>query len=125
MKKCNTPECTACPFVKEGKEITINGQTQKINNELDCKAYNIVYAIWCQKENCRLVYIGKTKQMLKFFLGDHCGYVSNQETTQAAGNHFNLPEEHPGRPTGHLHRKSKKKQHTVQKDQRRIPHQKI
>ena len=91
MKKCNTPKCTACPFIKEGKEITINGQTWKINSKLDCKSYNIVNAILCKKENCRSVYIGETKRMLKFRLADHRGYVSNKETTQATGSHFNLP----------------------------------
>ena len=29
--------------------------------------------------------------MFNFRLVDHRGYVSNRETTQATGNHFNLP----------------------------------
>ena len=43
------------------------------------------------KDNCRQVYIGETKTMLKFRLADHRGYVTNNVTSQATGEHFNLP----------------------------------
>ena len=91
MKKCNTPQCTACPFVREGKEVNINGQSWNINSSVDCKSYNVVYAILCKKDNCRAVYIGETKRMLKFRLADHRGYVTNKDTSKATGYHFNLP----------------------------------
>ena len=58
---------------------------------MGCNSYNVVYAIICKKENCRQVYLGETKRMLKFRLADHRGYVVNQETTTATGRHFNLP----------------------------------
>ena len=54
-------------------------------------SYNIVYAKLCKKENCRSVYSGETKRLLKFCIADHCGYVINKETTQATGSHLNLP----------------------------------
>ena len=65
MSKCGT-NCTACPYVREGKRIKINGKEWKINQKLTCKSYNVVYAIFCQKENCKEVYIGETKRLLKF-----------------------------------------------------------
>lgn len=33
MKKCNRPDCTACPFINETKEITINGENLTINKK--------------------------------------------------------------------------------------------
>ena len=90
MSKCGD-QCTACPYVKEGKKIRINGQTWNINRQVNCKSYNLVYAIYCIKENCRQVYIGETKRMLKSRVADHRGYVTNKVTSQATGEHFNLP----------------------------------
>ena len=45
----------------------------------------------CLKENCREVYIGETKRMLKYRLADHRGYITNGVVSQATGAHFNLP----------------------------------
>ena len=50
MKKCNQPNCTACPFNREGKNITINGAQWRLMKSLNCNSYNIVYAIACKKE---------------------------------------------------------------------------
>ena len=44
-----------------------------------------------KKNRCQEVYIGETKQMLKFRLGDHGGYVTSCITSQATGAHFTLP----------------------------------
>ena len=43
----------------------------------------------CKKHNCEMRYIGETKRILKFCLADHRGYISNQDLTQATGEHFN------------------------------------
>lgn len=51
----------------------------------------MVYAIICEKDKCKKVYIGETKRMLKFRLADHRGYVTNKVTHKATGAHFNLP----------------------------------
>ena len=91
VKKCNQNNCTACPYIREGKNITINGAQWRLQKKMDCNSYNVVYAIICKKENCRQVYLGETKRMLKFRLADHRGYVVNQDTTTATGRHFNLP----------------------------------
>ena len=91
MKKCNRANCTACPYAREGKSLLINGSTWSLNRKFDCNTYNIVYAIFCKKENCKQVYIGETKRLLKSRLADHCGYIVNKDTTQSTGHHFNLP----------------------------------
>ena len=52
MKKCGQ-SCTMCPYVREGKVIKTNGIEWKINQNLHCKSYNVVYALICKKENCR------------------------------------------------------------------------
>ena len=88
MKKCNRPDCTACPFINEAKEITINGENWTINKNLNCNSYNIVYAIICKKEGCKEAYLGETKRLLKFRLADHRGYIVNGDTSTATGQHF-------------------------------------
>ena len=75
MTKCNSQNYTACPFIKEGKEVKINGVSWKINKQLNCKSYNVVYAIIWKKDNCKKAYIGETKQMLKSRLTEHYGYI--------------------------------------------------
>ena len=90
MRKCGN-NCPSCPYIKEGRKICINGTQWTINKSLNCNSYNVVYSIFCKKENCGKVYIGETKRMLKYRLADHRGYITNQVTTQATGAHFNLP----------------------------------
>ena len=89
MTNCGR-SCTACPYIKQGKCIKINGIDWKINKQVNCSSYNIVYAICCKKEQCKEVYIGETKRMLKFRLDDHRGYVNNG-VNKATGSHFNQP----------------------------------
>ena len=91
VKKCNRNNCTACPYLREGQNITINGTQWRFKKKMDCNSYNVVYAILCKKDNCKQIYLGETKRMLKFRLADHRGYVVNQDTTTATGLHFNLP----------------------------------
>ena len=91
MTKCNDQYCTACPFIKEGKEVKINGEPWRINRQLNCKSYNVVYAIICKKDNCKEAYIGETKHMLKSRLAQHRGYIRNKDDSKATGHHFNLP----------------------------------
>ena len=82
---------TPCPYIKEGKSISINGITWKIHQQLNCKSFNVVYALICKKENCQKVYIGETKRILKFRLDEHRGYILNCHLNKATGDHFNQP----------------------------------
>ena len=91
MKKCNQTNCISCPYIREGKTIKINGKKWHIKKQVNCNTYNTVYAMIWKNDNCKQVYIGKTKRILKFRLADHRGYVVNQATSQASGLHFNLP----------------------------------
>ena len=89
MKKCNRQNCLACPFINETKEVNINGEIWKIEKNLNCNSYNVVYAIICKKEGCKETYIGETKRLLKFRLSDHRGYIVNDDISKATGQHFN------------------------------------
>jgi hypothetical protein len=91
MKKCNRSNCTACPYIREGKNLTINGTQWRLTKEFNCNSYNTVYAVICKKDNCRQVYLGESMRLLKFRLADHRGYVVNKDITKATGHHFNLP----------------------------------
>ena len=46
--------------------------------------------IQCNKENCRMRYIGQTERGLKYRLAEHRGYVT-QGVINATGSHFRLP----------------------------------
>ena len=60
----------------------------KINKNLTCTSYNVIYIIECSKQNCKKRYIGETRRMLKHRLADHRGYVSKGDTSTAIGAHF-------------------------------------
>ena len=91
MKKCNSVSCTVCPYVKEGKSLSISGICWSPNRTFYCTTYSIIYAIMSKRENCKHVYIGETKRPLKFCLADHHGNVVNKDFTTSTGHHFNLP----------------------------------
>ena len=77
---------------KKGKNIKINRKTDwKINKKVTCQSFNVIYMIQCQKDYCKMKYIGETKRMLKYRMADHRGYVSNEDTTKPTGAHFNSP----------------------------------
>ena len=89
MTKCGS-NCTACPYIREGKNIKINGVNWYINKKVNCQSFNVVYAICCKKDNCKQVYIGETRRIFKFRLDNHRGYVNNS-LDNATGFHFNQP----------------------------------
>ena len=89
MKRCGK-NCLACPYIREGKNISINGIKWQINKQMNCNTFNVVYAIQCKKDRCKEVYIGETKRILRFRLDDHRGYVNTGADT-ATGSHFTGP----------------------------------
>jgi hypothetical protein len=90
MNKCGK-NCSACPYIKEGKSIKINSVNWKINKQVNCNSYNSIYAIQCKKDSCKKTYIGQSGRMLQTRLMEHRGYISNNDTSKATGEHFNLP----------------------------------
>ena len=89
MKKCGQ-QCTACPYIDEGKFVKVNGESQwKINKRVNCESRNLIYMIECSK--CKDRYIGETKRSLKERLSDHRGYVTKGNLETATGRHFNKP----------------------------------
>ena len=91
MKKC-TKQCSACPYISEGRNIKINKRnTWKITKRLDCNSFNVIYMIECNIDKCRKRYIGETRRAIKNRLADHRGYVVNNHIDKATGAHFTLP----------------------------------
>ena len=91
MKKCGQ-NCSACPYIKEGQNIKINKNSDwKINKEVSCTSYNVVYMIECNKDACKMRYIGETQRWLRARMADHRGYVRNENTNTATGAHFCQP----------------------------------
>ena len=92
--KCGK-QCTACPYIKEGRTITNKQKTWRIEKNLNCESSNIVYLIECKKDRCKRTneyrYIGESKRPLKYRLADHRGYILNKNVNQATGAHFSLP----------------------------------
>ena len=92
MKKCNQPGCEACPFILPGKDVTspFSAANVKINTSLDCNSKNIVYSLFCSKDNCKQIYVGKTERKLKERLAEHKASVRKNEKN-VVGVHFNGP----------------------------------
>ena len=92
MKKCNQPGCGACPFILQCKEVksSFNATSVKINTLVNCQTQNLVYVIFCKKENCKQIYIGKTERKLKERLAEHLNSVKKNEKN-VIGQHFNGP----------------------------------
>ena len=91
MKDCGK-QCSACPYMKEGRNIKINKKSQwKINKSVNCNSFNVIYMLECKKDNCKKRYIGETKRAIKHRLANHRGYIVNHHIDKATGAQFNLP----------------------------------
>ena len=76
--KCEK-NCTPCPYVKEGKTISIDRKkTWQITKNVNCQSSNIIYLIECSKEHCKKRYIGETGRSLQNRIADHHGYIVNE-----------------------------------------------
>ena len=89
MKRCG--KCKSCPFIKEGRSIKADKFTWSINKPFNCNSSNVVYLLECNKQNCNLRYIGETQRQLKERINEHRGYARNGITSNATGEHFNMP----------------------------------
>ena len=45
-------QCSACPYVKETKDIKNKNFHWKINKHLSCSSYKIIYMLECKKKAC-------------------------------------------------------------------------
>ena len=89
MKKCNKQNCETCPYIKTGVEIksTLNSAVAKLNSTIDCTSSNLVYCIFCNKPNCKQLYIGQTQRQLKVRFGEHKTSVRTK-ARNVIGEHF-------------------------------------
>ena len=90
MKKC-LKYCQVCPFVKEGKKITGNNFSWNIMKPFNCDTSNIVYIVFCDKNNCKQQYVGESDRQFRTRMLEHINYVRNKNLKTATGYHFNLP----------------------------------
>ena len=47
--------------------------------------------IQCNKENCKLQYVGESEREIRKRISEHLGYIRNNHLSKATGHHFNLP----------------------------------
>ena len=52
---------------------------------------NVVYLIECDKERCKMKYIGETHKQMKDRFEEHKNYVKQKKFKYPTGEHFNLP----------------------------------
>ena len=90
MKKCGK-SCPVCPFVNEGKFIKKTNKNWEIYGKYNCETKNIIYIIECNKEKCKLRYIGETEKSLKDRIYNHITKIKSIIPTTATGEHFNEP----------------------------------
>ena len=86
MKKCQ--KCPICPFVRTG-QIAKSAQSDyrvDIKQSVDCQTKNLIYLLGCKK--CPSQYIGETSWTLQEKFSEHLGYVKNNKTNKATGDHF-------------------------------------
>ena len=87
ISKCEK-NCTACPYVMSGTKVRIKENLYwEINRKVNCQSFNVIYLIECDKETCKLKYIGQTGRIFKFRLYEH----RMEDEGEATGAHFNLP----------------------------------
>ena len=89
MKKCNKANCETCPYVKTGKQFksTLNTAVAQLNSTIDCTTTNVVYCVFCNKNNCKQLYIGQTQRQLKTRFGEHKTSVRTK-AKNVIGEHF-------------------------------------
>ena len=61
------------------------------DRKVNCNTTNVVYMLKCDKDNCRMQYIGETEREFKLRVNEHIGYAKNNQQNKTTGHHFNLP----------------------------------
>ena len=89
MKKCR--KCVSCISIHEGRTIKSKNATWTLNKQYNCKTENVVYLLQCDKENCKMQYVGETERQLCERIKEHIGYAKNNMNNKTTGKHFNLP----------------------------------
>ena len=63
----------------------------RINKKVSCSDSTLIYLIECQKERCKKNYIEFTTRQFREIMCEHLGYARNKVTSEAIGEHYNLP----------------------------------
>ena len=92
---CNKTNCRYCLKLDTSGQIIspITGRKYNTIRCCSCKTNNIIYCITCQV--CLKQYIGHTKRTLSEQMCEHFRYITQHNSTQSVGRHFNS-EEHSG-----------------------------
>ena len=108
-------QCAKCPYTPPtASSITshITGYTHHITSPITCSTENVIYAWRCTKCNTNFDvnarngahvwtrakpdeigsnYLGRTKRQFKTRLGEHLGYIGNENSEEPSRLHFCLP----------------------------------
>ena len=61
IKKRNEPRCGLCKYIREGSSVKFKNKSFKVNENMSCKAKNVIYVIQCR--GCDEQYIGETNNL--------------------------------------------------------------
>ena len=61
VKQCNEPRCGLCKYICEGLSVEFKNKTFKVNENMSCKAKNVIYVIQCG--GCDEQYIGEANNL--------------------------------------------------------------
>ena len=84
MTRCKD-NCLICPYMLETKKMKHKNGVWKIEANVNCQTYNIVYMLICSKERCiqkdniQMKYIGESERTLKERVCEHIGYVNTKK----------------------------------------------
>lgn len=63
VTKCAEPRCGLCKHLMEGSTVSFKDKKFKVNDNMTCKAKNVIYVILCR--GCNEQYIGETNNLRK------------------------------------------------------------
>ncbi len=88
MKTCKHKKCAMCKHVKITNTLkTPTGEIVQINQKIDCKTYNVVYAVVCKKCD-RTVYVGETGTTMYTRIMNHLSNIRNHKVDAPVASHF-------------------------------------
>mgnify|MGYP003316783657 CR=1 FL=1 len=94
----NKGPCPICPHTpNHATEVIgqVTGYKHTIKDPVNCKDENVIYQWKCIKPNCKdhpkTEYQGKTTQSFQRRFSQHRDYLKRDVTSEASGEHFNLP----------------------------------
>jgi peptide-methionine (R)-S-oxide reductase len=80
--------CRYCPILNKSGKVysTSTGRMYRIPTKISCNTVDVIYMLECQI--CHKQYVGQTRNKLLTRIGQHMGYIKNQDKSQPISRHM-------------------------------------